>query len=199
MGLRNFLRALFGAGEPDEVDEPSIVDDRPAPPPPKSAEYLSTEEAAYYFVPDEHGRLPVRIRDGFFYHPGTGKSAPPGNRTLSQRGLVSFAARGTSYYEDDARAADTSPGAPALLRREPDNVHDENAVAICGVDRDGRERRIGYVSKGRAKSLAKRMDAGEQPPEAYFMRGSTCGVESANRVAVVLCDEDTLRHLMQQP
>ena len=205
MGLLNILRSLFGAVDdrdresaPSRPPEPVVADDRPAPPPPsKSDKYLSAEEAAYYFVPDADGNLPVRIRRGFFYHPGTRKSVPPGNGTLSKHGLRSFAVRGVSYYPGNAKAANTSPGEPAILRREPNNKHDENAVAICGLDRTGTERRIGYVSKGRAKSLAKRMDAGEEPPEAYFMRGSGWGVEARDGIAVVLCDRETLRRLMR--
>lgn len=44
-------------------------------------------------------------------------------------------------------------GATYLLVREPHNPHDENAIAVYG-----RDRKVGYVSAGRAKQLAPLLD-----------------------------------------
>ena len=60
------------------------------------------------------------------------------------------------------------PRMPIILTREPGNVHDPNAVAVSiAVPRLGgifgsSNKQIGYVKKGTAKSLAKRLDAGEK-------------------------------------
>ena len=58
------------------------------------------------------------------------------------------------------------PGREVHLRREPGNDHDANAVA---VDLEvplllfwKRRQQIGYLRSGTAKSVAKRMDAGQQ-------------------------------------
>lgn len=208
MGIREVLKSLFDSQPPartascrgasENTVEPRRESPRVSPRPvSKSEKYLSAEEATHYFVPDEQGRLPVRIRDGFFYHPRTRKSVKPGNVTLAKHGLRSFTVRGANYYAGDVKAADTRPGQPAILRREPDNKHDENAVAICGLDRAGTARRVGYVSKGRAKTLARRIDAGEAAPEAYFMRGAACGSEAHEGIAIVLCDRAEIDRLMR--
>ena len=60
------------------------------------------------------------------------------------------------------------PRTPVSLKREPSNKHDPNAVAVYVlVPRLGgilgtAKKRIGYVKKNTAKSLAKRLDAGEK-------------------------------------
>jgi hypothetical protein len=58
------------------------------------------------------------------------------------------------------------PGTPVSLKREPSNQHDPNAVAVSlRVPRLGgilgsSMKKIGYVKKGTAKSLARRLDEG---------------------------------------
>lgn len=168
-------------------------DGRGDPPPSKSSKYLSAEESRYYLVPDASGRMPVRIRDGFFYHKGTRKMVPPGNAQMTKHGVMSFNVRGVSYYEAAAKAANTRPGTEAILRREPDNKFDENAIAVVGLDSRGVERVVGYVNKGNAKRLAKRIDAGESV-RGWFMRGSGHRVEPEG-IAVVVTDEDRMREL----
>lgn len=60
------------------------------------------------------------------------------------------------------------PRMPIKLRREPGNTHDPNAVAVLVVvPRLGgllgsAFKKIGYVKKGTARSLAKRLDAGQE-------------------------------------
>lgn len=62
---------------------------------------------------------------------------------------------GTPYYEaGDAQRRD---GQQLRLKREPNNEHDPNAVAI--FTRSG-SAQIGHVAKGQAKWVAKAMDSG---------------------------------------
>lgn len=143
-------------------------------------------------VPGPDGELPVRIRDGFFQHVPTGKRVPPANRTLNKHGLVSFRVRGDAYY--DSKVADTRAGQRALLVREPDNKHDPNAVAVHALNKSGEPVKVGYVNKGLARRLAKRLDAGDAVA-AWFMRGDPPGRDDAG-VAVVLTDEDEIRRLL---
>lgn len=134
----------------------------------------------------------MRIRDGFFEHVPSGKKVPPANRILNSHGLMSFSVRGDVYY--DSKAADTQAGQRAHLVRESDNKHDPNAVAVYAQDSSGEQAKVGYVNKGLARRLAKRLDAGE-PLHAWFMRGDPPG-RDAESTAVVLTDEDGIRRLL---
>lgn len=162
---------------------------------PASDKYLNAEEADRLIVPDEHGQLPVRLRGGFFVHVPSGKRVKPASRAVRRHGLTAFNVRGVSYHEAGHRAADTRPGRPAYLRREPDNQHDPNAVAVYGVADTGRRRKIGYVNKGLARSVAKRMDSGERI-SAWFMRGDPPG-QDYSTASVILADEHTVSRLLE--
>ncbi|GEM_PF-3326788 len=166
------------------------------PPPSKSRKYLSEEEAAYYLVRDSDVRLPVRVSSGFFVHDGTRKQVPPGNRALTRAGVRSFTVRGSSYYPDDSLAADTSPRKRARFKREPENEHDPSAVAVLALDADGKARRVGYVNKGYARALTKRLEAGESV-NARFMRGAPAGVEDQG-IAVVEATAEDMRRLFRR-
>lgn len=216
MGLLEKLRRLLG---PD-IQRPSVTSSserkpgphaprltatveraRPAPHPtgPRlvagpehESRYLSATEASALLIPGPDGELPVRIRAGFFQHVPSGKRVPPGNRTLSKHGLVSFGVRGDAYYE--SKAADTRAGQQALLVREPDNKHDPHAVAVHALDKSGEQVQVGYVNKGLARRLAKQLDAGASVA-AWFMRGDPPGRDDEG-VAVVLADEEEIQRLL---
>lgn len=183
--------------EVQRVTEPMTVDggeDEDARDAPYESRYLSAAEAAELLLPGDDGVIPVRIRDGFFQHIPSGKYVPAANRTLNKHGLVSFGVRGARYYQ--SKAADTRPGQVAHLVREPDNEHDPHAVAVHALGRDGQRLKVGYVNKGLARRLAKRLDAGEEL-SAYFMRGYPPGVDEASP-AVVLADDATVRRLVDR-
>lgn len=171
-------------------------DARGAPPASTSDTYLSEEEAAFYLVRDERGRLPVTVSGGWFQHGATGKRVGPANRALTKAGVYSFNVRGDNYRDDEVTAADTRPGTVAELRREPENRHDTNAIVVLGRDASDGERAIGYVNKGLARSLARRLDAGNDL-EARFMRGDSAGRRS-QRVAVVVSDAATIRGMFRR-
>lgn len=191
-------RALFGppSSEPRDPAPPVAAppgDARGEPPASTSNTYLSEEEAAFHLVRDERGRLPVTISGGWFQHEATGKRVGPANRALTKAGVYSFNVRGDNYRDDEVTAADTRPGTVAELRREPENPHDSNAILVLGRDASDDERAVGYVNKGLARSLARRLDAGDDL-EARFMRGEPGGRRS-QRVAVVVSDAATMRGL----
>lgn len=216
MGLLEKLRRLLGADiQPPYVTPPPEAKPKPEPQrlketaerarpalgptgpglsagPGHQSRYLSATEASELLVPGPDDELPVRIRDGFFQHVPSGKRVPPGNRTLSKHGLVSFGVRGDAYYQ--SKAADTRAGQRAILVREPDNKHDPNAVAVHALDRNGEQVQVGYVNKGLARRLAKQLDAGVSVA-AWFMRGDPPGREDEG-VAVVLTDEEEMRRLL---
>jgi len=84
------------------------------------------------------------------------------------------------------------------LRREPENPHDRNAVAVwCRFRKDGRtqEQHLGYVPRGDAKAVAKVMDAGVQvrarfvapgTMELFWPASTKEGVDEAYRRAIML-------------
>ncbi|MGP9537016.1 HIRAN domain-containing protein [Brachybacterium sp. AOP43-C2-M15] len=172
------------------------VEPREGAPPSKSDTYLSEEESTFYLVRDSSGRLPVHVAGGWFQHPETGKRVGPGNRALQRAGVWSYTVRGTAYYPEDGIAGNTSPGARVRFRREPENSHDPNAVAVLALDADGEARRVGYVNKGYARTLSKRLAAGETI-NARFIRGSLAGVQH-DGIAVVETSSEDMRRLFRR-
>ena len=75
---------------------------------------------------------------------------------LEKHKVTSTPLKGMKYTGNQEAIDNLVAGTPVDLIREPNNPADENAVKVQanGVD-------VGYVSRGIAKNLAKRMDAGE--------------------------------------
>lgn len=67
------------------------------------------------------------------------------------------------------------------LVREPENPHDENAVAMCAP---GSRVAFAYVQRGRAPAAARRMDAGEDMA-AVSMRGPSEGRDDGSTLVLV--------------
>lgn len=64
---------------------------------------------------------------------------------------------GSQYYALSAVWADIRPGDKLLLKREPDNRHDANAIR---VEWNGHQ--LGYVPRAENRALAAAMDRGEK-------------------------------------
>ncbi len=64
---------------------------------------------------------------------------------------------GTSYLNLQEVEPELTPGDPLLFRREPDNQHDQLAIAIL----DQKERQLGYIPRAKNEVLARLMDAGK--------------------------------------
>lgn len=127
-------------------------------------DYVSKDEEARYLTRDENGLPTVRLADagdrlGIWSPLDGGALINPKGPGLRQcLGLCTSYARGSGHYASAYRAADLSYGRWVDLKREPENVHDKNAVAMCTP---GSRVPFGYVGRGRAVSVARRMDAGE--------------------------------------
>lgn len=62
------------------------------------------------------------------------------------------------------------------LRREPDNIHDENAIAVFCLEKPWRNAQFGYVERAVASELAPRMDQGKvEIVEAWLMEADETG------------------------
>lgn len=156
----------------DEVGEPNqaphgIVMRRDFVPKESERRYLSRDDRGLPTIKfvDAGDRLSIwsPVEGGALINP-----KGPGLRHL---GLYSSYARGSGYYERAYRNADLGKGAWVDLVREPDNKHDSNAVAICAP---GTRLPLGFVQKGRAAAVARRMDAGEDMA-GVSMRGPARG------------------------
>ena len=123
-------------------------------------EYMTPEQEALALEPGPDG-LPdawlERVRDRLLVVTPDGWVNPRSRTAASRAGLWSFAIRGTSHHESAARRGNFVPGAPVRLVREPDNQHDQNAIAVYA---EGARTLAGYVPRGYAKRLAKLLDAG---------------------------------------
>ncbi|HEY7632113.1 MAG TPA: HIRAN domain-containing protein [Thermoleophilaceae bacterium] len=76
---------------------------------------------------------------------------------LLERRLLTAGVAGAGQHHVDALQLDAAaPGEPLVLRRDPDNEYDENAIA---VDARGGEQ-LGWVPRELAAELARELDAG---------------------------------------
>ena len=65
---------------------------------------------------------------------------------------------GTHYYEAEEVAEKLSPGRRFVLRREPENVHDEFAIEVLTTE----GRKLGYIPRRYNEIPARLMDAGKR-------------------------------------
>jgi hypothetical protein len=114
----------------------------------------------------------------------------PTDRRMLSAGLLVSNLRGGRYYERDCRAGYFRPDAEVRLVPEPDNPHDDRAVAV--FDRTGRYR-AGYVNKQKARAYLKRIAAGERLV-AISLRGSGPGVDTGV-VSILAAAPDVVAHV----
>ncbi len=126
--------------------------------------FVPKDEEARYLARDEDGLPTVRLVDAgdrlAIWSPLEGGALinPKGPGLRQSLGLCTSYARGADHYATAYRNADLRQGRWIDLQREPENPHDRNAVAMCAP---GSLAPIGYVSRGRAPAVARRMDKGE--------------------------------------
>ena len=85
---------------------------------------------------------------------------------LTARGLRVVGVAGAGRHHADALASDAAaPGRPLTLRRDPENTHDPNAIAVDAADGG----QVGWVPRELAEELAPLLDAGE-PWSALVLR-----------------------------
>ena len=69
---------------------------------------------------------------------------------------------GMQYYieNDEERKAidEITPGTELILYREPDNVHDELAIAVYLTEND----KLGFITRFKNETIARLMDAGKK-------------------------------------
>jgi HIRAN domain len=87
----------------------------------------------------------------------SGRFLPRDDPALAARGLRVAAVAGAGRHHAEAlEAEDVGPGRPLELRRDPDNPHDPNAIAVHAPAGP----QVGWVPRELAEELAPELDAG---------------------------------------
>ena len=109
-----------------------------------------------YWYPDEGGQ--VWVAGYQLLDPDSGRYLARDAQELTSRGLHVAGVAGAGRHHADAIASSdaAAPGRPLELRRDPDNEHDPNAIAVHA----GGEQ-VGWVPRELAEELAPQLDAGE--------------------------------------
>jgi hypothetical protein len=112
-----------------------------------------------YWYPDDGGQVWVAG-----YQPVGADGRFLGRDAVAARGLLVAGVAGAARHHAEALAL-LEPGAPLELRRDPDNPHDPNAVAVHVPGGP----QAGWVPRELAPQVAQDLDAGE-PWSAVVLR-----------------------------
>ena len=116
-----------------------------------------------YWYPDDGGE--VWVAGYQLVDPGSGRYLARDAPELAALGLRVVGVAGAGRHHADAIDSDAvKPGSPLELRRQPDNEHDPNAIAVHAGDAQ-----IGWVPREVAAELAAELDEG-RPWSALVLR-----------------------------
>jgi hypothetical protein len=137
--------------------------------------YLDSSRWDELLVADEEGlpNLYLQWHDDELWltEATTGLLLKVANGRLRRMGIWTVKVRGVNYHEEAVRQGAFQPGAPVFLKREPENVHDKNAVALYAT---GAEEKCGYFNKAMAGGMSKLIESGV-PLRAVALAGSPAG------------------------
>ena len=109
-----------------------------------------------YWYPDDGGE--VWVAGYQLVDPDSGRYLARDAPELAARGLHVVGVAGAGAHHAEALASDAAaPGKPLELRRDPDNPHDPNAIAVHPA---GGGEQLGWVPRELAAELAAELDAG---------------------------------------
>ena len=110
-----------------------------------------------YWYPDEGGA--VWLAGYSLVDPGSGRYLARDDPELGRlRLLVTGVAGAGRHHGEELQSEAASPGRPLVLRRDPANEADPNAVAVDTVDGE----QVGWVPRELAAGLAPQLDGGER-------------------------------------
>ena len=117
---------------------------------------VDVEHQARYWYPDDGAIVWV---EGYTPVDPSGRYLARDAPELTSRRLIVATIAGAARFHDDVLQSDElSPGSALTLRREPDNEHDPNAIAVLTAA----GRQAGWVPREVAAELAASLDAGER-------------------------------------
>jgi HIRAN domain len=114
-----------------------------------------------YWYPDDGGQVWIA---GWTPVDGSGRYLARDAPELRARGLRVAGVAGARFHGEALAADAAAPGRPLRLRREPDNEHDPNAIAVLAGGAQ-----VGWVPRELAAELAPKLDAG-RPWSAVVLR-----------------------------
>jgi hypothetical protein len=124
---------------------------------------VDVEFAERYWYPDDGGQ--VWLAGYQLVDPETGSYLGRDAPFLAARGLHVAGVAGAGRHHAEALASDAlAPGSPLELRRDPDNEHDANAIAVYAGGA-----MAGFVPREIAAQIAGELDAG-RPWAAVVLR-----------------------------
>jgi hypothetical protein len=116
-----------------------------------------------YWYPDDGGQ--VWVAGYQLIDPGSGRYLARDAAELSSRGLRVVGVAGAGRHHAAAIASEAvAPGSPLELRRDPENEHDPNAIAVHAGGSQ-----VGWVPREVAAELAPELDEG-RPWSALVLR-----------------------------
>ena len=116
-----------------------------------------------YWYPDDGGQ--VWVAGYQLVDPGSGRYLARDAPELAALGLRVVGVAGAGRHHADAIDSDAvKPGSPLELRRQPDNEHDPNAIAVHAGGAQ-----VGWVPREVAAELAPELDEG-RPWSALVLR-----------------------------
>jgi HIRAN domain-containing protein len=116
---------------------------------------VTVEYEERYWYPDD-GSI-VWLAGFTIVDPATGRYLARDAPELAERGLVLSGVAGAARFHDEAlQSREASPGCLLVLRRDPANEHDPNAVAVLTGDGSP----LGFVPREVAAPLAAALDEG---------------------------------------
>jgi hypothetical protein len=117
-----------------------------------------------YWYPDDGGE--VWLAGYQVLDPDSGGYLARDAPALIERGLRVAGVAGAARFHADVLASETlAPGRPLVLRRDADNAHDANAIAVESVEGE----QAGFVPRELAAEIAPDLDAG-RPWSAVVLR-----------------------------
>jgi hypothetical protein len=118
---------------------------------------VEVEYEERYWYPDDGGQ--VWLAGYHLVDSSTGRFLARDAPELVERGLRVVAVAGAGQHHAEALASDDAePGRPLELRRDPENPHDANAIAVHGAGGE----QVGWVPREIAAELAPELDAGRR-------------------------------------
>ena len=130
-----------------------------------SAVTVDVIQQEQYWYPDEGGQ--VWVAGYQLVDPGSGEYLARDAPQLAERGLrVASVAGAAQHHAQALESQYVAPGRALALRRDPENEHDPNAIAVYPGEGGAQ---IGWVPRELAAELAPDLDAG-RPWSAIVIR-----------------------------
>lgn len=140
-----------------------------------------------YWYPSDGGI--VWIEGWYVVDPDTGGYLANDSERLRAKGLrVANVAGASRWHEDVLRSDAAAPGRPLVLRRDPGNEHDPNAIAVDTPD----GRQLGFVPRELAAELAPLLDRGETWSAIVLREHRPSPREERSGAVMLLARADTI-------